>query len=301
VTISEPQFEQLLEPWLDRAERLIRNALEEFQKHHDLLQPHSSSAPEIKEVILVGGTTRIPAIQKRIQSLFPNVELCTSLNPMSSVAQGLAIQAALQSKIVPLHQLQSALMLDCVPHAIGVELPDGSFLELVARNAPLPARGSATFVLADNAQAGVTIRAVEQIVGSNTADTTNQYYYEPMAKEDFTFLLRRLAPDDDGQLEDSRSIEVGMMVDTDGKFIVSIFDLLDPEQVRKKERFEKTAGGKEVVGELGYIADLVWAEAGTTMEKCLLFGTLIGLVVLYIAVKVAFSELGIGEGESNTE
>ncbi len=62
-------------------------------------------------------------------------------------------------------------------------------------------------------------------------------------------MLRRLAPDDDGQLEDSRSIEVGMMVDTDGKFIVSIFDPLDLEQVRKKERFEKNAGGKEVVWE----------------------------------------------------
>ena len=90
VTLLQPQVEWLLEPWLYCAKRLIPNALEEFHKYHAA----DSSFPKVEEVILVGGTTRIPAIQKRIQSLFPNIKLCASLNPMSSVAQGMAIQAA---------------------------------------------------------------------------------------------------------------------------------------------------------------------------------------------------------------
>jgi molecular chaperone DnaK (HSP70) len=182
-------------------------------------------------------------------------------------------------------------MLDCTPHAIGAELANGHFVEIIPRNTPLPARGSATFVLADKYQAGVTIRAVEH-VGQKDDDDDDDDKYEPMAEEDFSFLLRRLLPQDYQNMSE-RSIQVGMKLDTQGQFMVSIFDEKDPEQVRKKERFEK-ASTEAVVGELGYITDLVWAESGTTMEQFLLMGILAGLLVLYVAVKMAFSEPGEG-------
>jgi L1 cell adhesion molecule like protein len=276
VLLSQDQFKKLLDIWLMKARNLIKLALAEFKKTN-------ASKKYISEVILVGGTTRVPAIRDMIKSVFPELELCTSLNPMSSVAQGLAIQAAIQSKLVPLHELKSALMLDCVPHAIGVELPNGDFCEIIPRNAPLPARGSATFHLAGKEQQGVTIRAVEQIT---TSDHLTKY--EPMAKEDFTFLLRRLSPQELKQVS-LRSIEVGMKIDEEGRFVVSIFDESDLEQVRKRERLQKLSSD-EVIGELNYIADLVMAESGTTMEQFLLLGTLIGVFILYIAVKMAFND-----------
>jgi heat shock protein 1/8 len=290
VVIGQDRFEKILEPWLERVSVLVRTALEQFQQRRR--DEDAQMPPSISEVILVGGTTRVPAIRRMIQTFFPKLELCISLNPMSSVAQGLAIQAALLSKLVPLHQLQSALMLDCIPHTIGVQLEQTNghshFIEILPRNTPLPARGSATFCLADKYQPGVTIRAVEQ-VGEET--------FEPMAKEDFTFLLRRLSPEEYAQLS-VRSIEVGMKVDTQGQFIVSIYDQEDPEQVRKRERYKRQQQQAEghaeeaAVGELGYIADLVLSESGTTMEQFLLLGTLIGVVVLYIAVKLVFNEPG---------
>merc|ERR1719217_1253980 len=109
-------------------------------------------------------------------------------------------------------------MLDCVPHAIGVKLPDGSFCELIPRNALLPARGTATFSLADKHQRGVTIQAVEEIEVNGTSDTT--IHYEPMAKELFTFMLRRLTKEEFNVL-DNRTIEVGMKLDAEGQFMVS--------------------------------------------------------------------------------
>jgi molecular chaperone DnaK (HSP70) len=275
VIITQETFEQIIQPWLQRAKELILKAKEE------LATTNTNTHFEVNEVILVGGTTRIPGIRRMIQDIFPNIELSTALNPMSSVAQGLAIQAAICSKLVPVHELKSALMLDCVPHSIGVQLGEGgTFVEIIPRNTPLPARGSSSFTLADKYQAGVTIHAVEK-VGIDT--------YEPMSKEDFTFLLRRLTPAEFDRMSE-RTIEVGMKVDTDGKFIVSVFDENDPEQVRKKERFERTRDNQEVVGELGYIKDMVLAESGISTEQLFLFMTLLGVLVLYVAVKMAFTD-----------
>lgn len=284
-TLSQETFEELLDEWLKKAHDLIIRAMENLKT--------VSKGSTISEVVLVGGTTRIPAIRKMIQTdFFPSLELSTSLNPMSSVAQGLAIQAALISKDIPIHQLRSALMLDCVPHAIGVlqhNPTDGSekFVEIIRRNQPLPAKGFVTFSLADKEQRGVTIHAVESI-GEDAS--RRRSVYEPVSKEPFNFLLRRLTKEQFERME-SRSIQVGMKVEQDGKFIVSIFDENDPEQVRKKERYEASqASGSQEVGELGYITDMVMAESGVSTEQFLLIGTLVGVLALYIAVKLAFHD-----------
>ncbi|KAG7350550.1 chaperone protein DnaK [Nitzschia inconspicua] len=272
VVVTQHEFVEILQPWLQRAKDLIVRAKLDLES--------SKLASTIDEVVLVGGTTRIPVIRSMIQEIFPTVELSTSLNPMSSVAQGLAIEAAIMSKDIPLHELKSALMLDCVPHAIGVELPEGKgFVEIIPRNTSLPAKGSAIFTLADKNQAGVTLKAVEK-VGVDR--------YEPMSREEFTFLLRRLTPLELKAMNE-RSIHVGMKVDIDGKFIVSIFDENDPEQVRKKEWFERRERKQEAVAELGYIEDLLLSDSDTNMEQLFLSLALFGIFVIYIAVKIAFA------------
>lgn len=275
--------ESILEPWLQRARDLIVKSQSKLDQHD------TAKGLSIDEVILVGGTTRVPAIRRMIQDVFPEIELSSSLNPMSSVAQGLAVQAAIASKEIPMHKLKSAMMLDCVPHAIGVQLPsvdgkerDGgdNFVEIIPRNTLLPAMGSATFVLADKQQSGVTIRAVEEVGESK---------YELMSKEDFSFVLRKLSNLQSEKISE-RSIQVGMKLDVDGRFIVSIFDENDPEQVRKRGRFERIKNG-EVVGELDYVKDMVLAESNDiTTEQFTLIITLISLFVLYVAIKISFTD-----------
>lgn len=277
VEIDQDQFDRLLQPWLDKARSLIQRSLDQLEQ--------VSPGTCISEVILVGGTTRIPAIRNMVQTdFFPTIELSTSLNPMSSVAQGLAIQAALLSKCFPAHQLRSALMLDCIPHAIGVLLAgdDSTFVEILPRNAPLPAQGSTTFTLADKLQPGVTIQAVEKI-------STDPPVYEPMREEPFTFLLRRL-PKSDLDIVPTRSIEVGMKIDTEGRFIVSIFDELDPEQVRKRARYESQG---RVIGyeqaDVRTVLQILWQDSQFSSDQFMLVGLLVATLMMYIAVKVAFS------------
>ena len=280
VITQEILNDTILKPWLQKARDLIIKARNSMNEHE------GAQGLSIDEVILVGGTTRVPAIRRMIQDIFPEIELSSSLNPMSSVAQGLAVQAAIVSKQIPMYELKSAMMLDCVPHAIGVQLPSadgqdgGGFVEIIPRNTLLPAMGSATFVLADKHQAGVTIKAVEE-VGPNK--------YEPMSKEDFSFVLRKLSKSQSETMS-TRTIQVGMKLDTDGKFIVSIFDENDPEQVRKRDRFERIQKG-QVVGELDYIKDMMLAESDDiTLEQVMLTITLISVFVLYIAIKIAFTD-----------
>eukprot|EP00531_Pseudo-nitzschia_arenysensis_P014433 CAMPEP_0116143870 /NCGR_PEP_ID=MMETSP0329-20121206/15680_1 /TAXON_ID=697910 /ORGANISM="Pseudo-nitzschia arenysensis, Strain B593" /LENGTH=679 /DNA_ID=CAMNT_0003639217 /DNA_START=41 /DNA_END=2080 /DNA_ORIENTATION=+ len=266
--------ETILTPWLERARDLILKA------RNNLNRSATTSDLSIDEVILVGGTTRVPAIRRMIQDIFPEIELSSSLNPMSSVAQGLAVQAAIVSKKIPMHQLKSAMMLDCVPHAIGVQLPFGGFVEIIPRNTLLPAMGSATFVLADKHQAGLTISAVEEV---------GEDKYEPMSKEDFSFVLRRLT-EPQSETMTARTIEVGMKLDTDGRFIVSVFDENDPEQVRKRDHFERMKKG-EVVGELDYIKDMMMAESNDiTKEQLTLVIMLVTVFVLYVSIKIAFTD-----------
>ena len=280
VEIDQGQFEHLLNPWLDKARSLIRRTLVQLER----VSPGAS----ISEVILVGGTTRIRAIRRVVQDeFFPNVEIGVSLNPMSSVAQGLAIQAALISKQVPVHQLRSALMLDCIPHAIGVLLDNNatssSFVEILQRNTPLPAKGSTTFTLADKFQPGVTMNVVER-VGTSPA------VYEPISRDPFTFLLRRLSNHEYADMT-SRTIEVGMMVDREGCFTVSIFDELDPDQVRKRERYESQRGrimGYHHQEDIGTILRTLWQDLHLSSDQSMLIGLLVATLVMYLAVKVGF-------------
>jgi molecular chaperone DnaK (HSP70) len=304
--ITQQDLQVILAPWIDRARHLVQTAVERFQQQQQQVATETTKAnhkQEITEVVLVGGATRVPAVREMLQQEFPNVELCTSLDPMLSVAQGLAIQAAFLSGKIPKHEMRSALMLDCIPHAIGIHIGGGreghgasssssSFYQVLPRNARLPARASATFRLADKNQAGITIQAVEKVMGEDGRyldEDHNPYHLEPLGE--FTFLLRRLPPAELSRME-HRTVEVGMSLDVDGKFVASIFDVKDPEQVRKKERYQQmnSDGNKDSIGELGYIADLVMGEAGLTWSEYLLLSACLFLFFVYVAVKIAFAE-----------
>jgi molecular chaperone DnaK (HSP70) len=292
IDVTRQEFDTAIQPLIDRAEHVIDNTLTQMNS--------TNYTTPIHEVVLVGGSSHIPTIQSMLRRKFPPPippDLCTSISAETAVAQGLAIQSALVSGVVPLWELRNAMMLDALPHSIGVwvdpatsgdggvpynkgdilhsDMIQGHYIEILEKDSPLPARGSATFTLANVKQFGVTVVAVERI-GVDT--------FQCMGV--FTFLLHRL---DVQQLTlcDSRQIEVGMVLENDGRFIVSVFDNNDPEHREKKRQFLKQKGveseeiicGDERVGFSG-------TEASLLILCAIVFA-------LYVATRIAFSDLDL--------
>lgn len=291
VTINQSDFEKVIEPFIEKVEQLAHKTLERCQ-----LEPKS-----IDEVILVGGATRTPAIRKMLQKTFPKNELCFSIDADAAVAQGAAIQCAVISGLVPKHELRNAMMLDALPHTIGVLIScdgDGEmYVPILKSGLTLPAMNYATFRLADVRQKGVTIIAVED-VGEDL----------PLQKiGEFTFLLHRLTEKDIGLLDDGvRCIDVGMTVDADAKFIVSIFDKNDPDDLVKKHRYQQWKQRQEgkirhddtddQIHTLGKanIKDISVEQtrSATTPEEIFLFISCLSLLGFYLLVRLLFHEPG---------
>jgi molecular chaperone DnaK (HSP70) len=321
VEITGKQFETIVQPIVNTAKNIVEQAMDRYKELQQSKRKNSNSNIDstvtIQEVIVIGGGTFVPSIRAMLQEYF-RIELCTSVHPMSAVAQGCSIAAA--AHVVPRHELRSALMLDTNPHPIGVlttstTTPDASsssssnkfiynFVEILHRDETLPAAHSARFVLADLHQPGVTVRAVEKI-GSENSSEPGTITERTLAKQyndlgEFTFLLHRLTTQQERILLEGdgiRSVEIGMTLKENGEFIVSIFDPLDPEHLRKKEDYIRakqqqqppsTRNGDakaEIV--LGYTNE---NDDRWTSEQILLILGLIVVSVLYLVAKIAFAD-----------
>lgn len=192
-TLTRAKFEQLCDD-------LVQATVAPCQK---ALQDAGLTASEIDEVILVGGSTRIPAVQEKVQQIFGKAP-SKGVNPDEVVAVGAAIQGGVLSGDV-----KDVLLLDVVPLSVGIETLGNVMTKLIEANTTIPTRKSEVFSTAVDNQPSVEIHVLQG--------------ERPMAKDDKTlgkFHLDGIAPAPRGVPQ----IEVTFEIDANGILNVSAKD-----------------------------------------------------------------------------
>ncbi|KAJ9165193.1 Heat shock protein 70 [Coniochaeta hoffmannii] len=150
-SITRARFEELCQD-------LFRSTLQPVDR---VLTDAKIDKSQVHEIVLVGGSTRIPKIQKLITDYFNGKEPNKSINPDEAVAYGAAVQAAILSGDTSSKSTNEILLLDVAPLSIGIETAGGMMTKLIPRNTTIPTKKSEVFSTFSDNQPGVLIQVYE--------------------------------------------------------------------------------------------------------------------------------------------
>ena len=141
-TLTRAKFDQLTADLVERTAGPVRQAIADAKL----------TVADLDEVILVGGSTRIPAVQDQVRKLTGGKDPNMTVNPDEVVALGAAVQAAVLKG-----EMKDVLLLDVTPLSLGIETLGGVMTKVIERNTTIPARRAETFSTADDAQTAVDV------------------------------------------------------------------------------------------------------------------------------------------------
>merc|ERR1719217_698790 len=148
--VTRAKFERLCENTFQRCLECVKRVLTDAKQ----------SKEDVDEIVLVGGSTRVPRVQAILQEFFDGKQLCKSVHPDEAVAYGAAVQGAILAGVCD-GGMDNMLLVDVIPLSIGVECEGRQMAKVVPRNTPVPCKKSSEFTTVEDYQTEIDVRIFE--------------------------------------------------------------------------------------------------------------------------------------------